>query len=61
MNMKKDRVNIAVAKEVAEVLANTAVGLGMTQYAPVNQILAVGLDLIRQGYGVAQIRGIAQL
>jgi hypothetical protein len=53
-------VNIAVAKEVAEVLANTAVGLGMTQYAPVNQILAVGLDLIRQGYGVAQIRGIAQ-
>jgi hypothetical protein len=60
MNMKRDRVNIAVAKEVAEVLANTAVGLGMTQYGLVNQILAVGLDLIRQGYGVAQIRGIAQ-
>jgi hypothetical protein len=24
MNMKKDKVNIAVAKEVADVLANTA-------------------------------------
>jgi hypothetical protein len=32
----------------------------MTQYALVNQILAVGLDLIRQGYGVAQIKEIAQ-
>jgi hypothetical protein len=60
MNMKKDRVNIAVAKEVAEVLANTAEGLGMTQYALANQILAVGLDLIRQGYSVAQIKEIAQ-
>ena len=36
MNMKKDRVNIAVAKEVAEVLANTAEELGMTQYALAN-------------------------
>jgi len=58
--MKKDRVNIAVAKEVAEVLANTAEELGMTQYALANQILAVGLDLIRQGYSVAQIKEIAQ-
>ncbi len=49
-----------MAKEVAEVLANTAEGLGMTQYALANQILAVGLDLIRQGYSVAQIRKIAQ-
>jgi hemoglobin-like flavoprotein len=60
MNMKRDRVNIAVAKEVADVLANTAEGLGMTQYALANQILAVGLDLIRQVYSVAQIREIAQ-
>jgi hypothetical protein len=60
MNMKKDRVNIAVAKEVTEVLANTAEELGMTQYALANQILAVGLDLIRQGYSVAQIKEIAQ-
>jgi hypothetical protein len=59
--MKKDRVNIAVAKEVADVLANTAEELGMTQYALANQILAVGLDLIRQVYSVAQIRKIAQL
>jgi len=58
--MKKDRFNIAVAKEVAEVFTNTAEGLGMTQYALANQILAVGLDLIRQGYSVAQIREIAQ-
>jgi hypothetical protein len=60
MNMKKDRMNIAVAKEVAEVPANTAEGLGMTQYVLGNQILAVGLDLIRQDFSVAQIREIAQ-
>ncbi len=60
MSIKKDRVNIAVAKEVADVLANTAEELGMTQYALANQILAVGLDLIRQGYSIAQIKEIAQ-
>ncbi len=60
MSMRRDRVNIAVAKEVADVLANTAEELGMTQYALANQILAVGLDLIRQGYSVAQIKEIAQ-
>jgi len=58
--MKKDRVNIAVAKEVADMLANTAEELGMTQYALANQILAVGLDLIRQGYSIAQIKEIAR-
>jgi acyl CoA:acetate/3-ketoacid CoA transferase len=60
MSIKKDRVNIAVAKEVAELLANTAEELGMTQYALANQILEVGLELIREGYGVAQIREIAK-
>jgi hypothetical protein len=60
MSMKKDRVNIAVAKDIADVLANTAEELGMTQYALANQILSVGLELVRQGYSVAQIKEIAQ-
>jgi len=60
MSIKKDRVNIAVSKEVADLLANTAEELGMTQYALANQILEVGLELIREGYGVAQIREIAK-
>jgi hypothetical protein len=45
---------------VADHLANTAEGLGMTQYALANQILEVGLELIRGGYGVAQMREIAK-
>jgi acyl CoA:acetate/3-ketoacid CoA transferase len=60
MSIKKDRVNIAVSKDVADLLANTAEELGMTQYALANQILEVGLELIREGYGVAQIREIAK-
>jgi hypothetical protein len=47
-----------VSKEVADHLANTAEKLGMTQYALANQILDVGLELIRGRYGVAQIREI---
>ncbi|MEM3995778.1 MAG: hypothetical protein QXP31_01815 [Pyrobaculum sp.] len=57
--MKKDRVNIAVAKDIAEQLASTAEELGMTQFALANQILGIGLELIRQGYSVTQIRDIA--
>jgi len=49
-----------VSKEVADHLANTAEELGMTQYALANQILEVGLELIRGGYGVAQIKEIAK-
>jgi hypothetical protein len=49
-----------VSKEVADHLANTAEELGMTQYALANQILEVGLELIRGGYGVAQMREIAK-
>ncbi|MFN7105910.1 MAG: hypothetical protein ACK4M3_04940 [Pyrobaculum sp.] len=59
MSQKKDRINIAVAREITENLAKTAEELGMTQYALANQILGVGLELIRQGYSVTQIRDIA--
>lgn len=58
MSMRKDRVNIAVAKEIAEELAKVAEELGMTQYALANQILGVGLELLRQGYSLAQIKEI---
>jgi len=57
---KKDRVNIAVAKDVAERLAAVAESLGMTQYALANQILATGLELVQQGFKVQQIREIAE-
>ncbi|ACB40017.1 hypothetical protein [Pyrobaculum neutrophilum] len=56
---KRDRVNIAVAKAVAELLAKTAEELGMTQYALANQILSVGLELVRMGYSPSQIREVA--
>lgn len=59
MAVKKDRVNIAVSKDVAESLASTAEEMGMTQFALANQILGVGLELIKQGYSVSQIRDIA--
>ena len=45
---------------MADLLANKAEELGMTQYALANQILEVGLELIREGYGVAQIKEIAK-
>ncbi|MEZ0247979.1 MAG: hypothetical protein ABWJ97_01780 [Thermoproteus sp.] len=60
MSQRRDRMNIAVSKEVAESLANIADELGMTQYALANQILGVGLELMRQGYSVSQIRELAQ-
>ena len=59
MSVKKDRVNIAVSKDVAERLAKIAEGQGMTQYALANQILSLGLDLIEQGYTLQQIREVA--
>ncbi|MEM1663562.1 MAG: hypothetical protein QW610_05930 [Pyrobaculum sp.] len=59
MAARKDRVNIAVSKEVSDLLSATAEELGMTQYALANQILGVGLELIKQGYSVLQIRDIA--
>jgi hypothetical protein len=59
VSQRKDRVNIAVAKEVADALAATAEELGMTQYALANQLLGTGLELVRQGYSASQIRDIA--
>ncbi|MCX8137825.1 hypothetical protein [Pyrobaculum aerophilum] len=59
MSAKKDRVNIAVARELAEELANTAESMGFTQFALANQILSVGLTLIKEGFSVQQIKDIA--
>ncbi len=59
MSVRKDRVNIAVARDVAEDLAKTAESMGYTQFALANQILSVGLALIREGFSVQQIRDIA--
>lgn len=59
MSVKKDRVNIAVSKDIAERLARIAEGQGMTQFALANQILSLGLDLIEQGYTLQQIREVA--
>ncbi len=53
-------MNIAVSKEVAETLADVAEQLGMTQFALANQILGMGLELVKQGYSASQIREMAQ-
>lgn len=60
MDKKRERINIAVSKEVAEMLADIAEQSGMTQFALANQILSTGLELFKQGYSVSQIREIAQ-
>ena len=60
VSQRKDRMNIAVSKEVADALADVAEKLGMTQFALANQILSTGLELVRQGYSVSQIKEIAQ-
>ncbi len=59
MSQRRDRINIAVSKEIAESLSRVSEELGMTQYALANQILSVGLSLIRQGYSISQIFDIA--
>mgnify|MGYP001626232129 CR=1 FL=1 len=59
MSIKRERVNIAVARDVAEDLARTAESMGFTQFALANQILGVGLELIKEGFSVQQIRDIA--
>jgi len=60
VSVKKDRVNIAVAREVAEELGNVAESLGMTQFALANDILTVGLEAVKAGYKVSQIRELLQ-
>jgi hypothetical protein len=59
VSQRRDRMNIAVSKEIVDALATTAERLGMTQYALANQLLGVGLELVGQGYNASQIRDIA--
>lgn len=59
MSTRKDRVSLAVARDVAEELANVADSSGMTQYALANELLRLGLELIKSGYSPAQVRELA--
>jgi len=50
------RINIAVAKHVAEELARVAEERGMTQFALASELLKLGLDLVKEGYEPQQVR-----
>jgi len=53
---RRPRINIAVAKEVAEELARVAEERGMTQFALASELLALGLELVKNGYSTQQVR-----
>lgn len=56
MSSKQPRVNIAVAKHVAEDLARVAEERGMTQFALASELLKLGLELVENGYDSQQVR-----
>ena len=56
MSSRQTRVNIAVAKDVAEELAKMAEERGMTQFALASELLRLGLELIKSGYDTRQVR-----
>jgi len=56
MSSRQTRVNIAVAKDVAEELAKVAEGRGMTQFALASELLRLGLELVKSGYDTQQVR-----
>lgn len=57
---RKDRINIAVAADVAQQLSETADSIGMTQFALANDILSAGLDLVKEGFSAAQIKDLVR-
>jgi hypothetical protein len=56
MSSRQTRVNIAVAKDVAEELAKVAEERGMTQFALASELLRLGLELVKSGYNNQQVR-----
>jgi hypothetical protein len=56
VSSKQPRVNIAVAKHVAEALARVAEERGMTQFALASELLKLGLELVENGYDSQQVR-----
>jgi len=56
VSSKQPRINIAVAKHVAEELARVAEERGMTQFALASELLKLGLDLVKEGYEPQQVR-----
>ena len=56
MSSRQTRVNIAVAKDVAEELAEVAEERGMTQFALASELLRLGLELVKSGYDTRQVR-----
>jgi hypothetical protein len=56
VSSRQTRVNIAVAKDVAEELAKVAEGRGMTQFALASELLRLGLELVKSGYDTQQVR-----
>ena len=56
MSSRQTRVNIAVAKDVAEELAKVAEERGMTQFALASELLRLGLELVKSGYNTQQVR-----
>lgn len=56
VSSKQPRVNIAVAKHVAEELARVAEERGMTQFALASELLKLGLELVENGYDSQQVR-----
>lgn len=60
MSARRDRANIAIAKDLADKLAETAERLGMTQFALANEMVGLGLDLLEMGYSLGQIRELVR-
>ncbi|MFB6491339.1 MAG: hypothetical protein TU35_008935 [Thermoproteus sp. AZ2] len=60
MGPKKERVNIAVARDVAEELAKLAEAGGMTQFALASELLRTGIDLMKSGYASAQVKELVR-
>ncbi|MBP1450006.1 MAG: hypothetical protein JZD41_08440 [Thermoproteus sp.] len=57
---RKDRVNIAVAVDVAQRLARVSDSTGVTQFALANDLLTLGLDMMDEGYNISQMRELAR-
>lgn len=60
MSVRRDRANIAIAKDLADRLAETAERLGMTQFALANEMVSLGLDLLGMGYSLGQVRELVR-
>jgi len=56
MSSRQMRVNIAVAKDVAEELAKVAEERAMTQFALASELMRLGLELVKSGYNTQQVR-----